>query len=192
MKYSKEWLREDELQKMMSLPDLDEKYEIWMLLMYGPALRVSEAINVRVRDLDIQNRSIDIRGGKGYHETELRQARCDTLTLKRLKRFADAHKLKPNDFIMFSNKSKQVNRSHVYTVVNQIAHDAGIDKKIGCHTFRRSRAEHVLDRGIKLEIVSKFLRHRKLETTMKYLDVSVADVNREFDKIEDNMSLFIK
>ena len=45
-KYSKEWLLEEELKKMLSLPDLEEKYEIWLLIMYAPALRVSEVINV--------------------------------------------------------------------------------------------------------------------------------------------------
>lgn len=55
MGYSKEWLTEEELQKILRLPTLEEKYEIWILLLYTPALRVSEAINVRVRDLILEN-----------------------------------------------------------------------------------------------------------------------------------------
>lgn len=191
MKYSKNWLREDELQKMMSLEDLDEKYEIWMLLMYTPALRVTEAIKIRVRDLDLKGQCVEIYGGKGYDETEGRKAPCDIRILKRIKRFCDNHKLKPNDYVMFSNKSKQVNRSHVYAVVNRIAEQAAIDKQIGTHTFRRSRAEHLLDRGLPLTYVSKYLRHRNLSTTMAYLDVSVADIQREIEKIDDCVGMFV-
>jgi integrase/recombinase XerD len=41
-RYNKEWLRPDEVKKILALPDIDEKYEIWILLMYDPALRVSQ------------------------------------------------------------------------------------------------------------------------------------------------------
>lgn len=57
MSYSKEWLTEEEVKKLLELPNLDEKYEVWMLLLYTPALRVTEALNVRVRDLQVNHRS---------------------------------------------------------------------------------------------------------------------------------------
>lgn len=86
---------------------------------------------------------------------------------------------------MFSNKSKQVTCPHVYVVVNRIAERAGLDKKSGCNSFRRSRAEYLLDRNLPVTFVSKFLRQKRLETTMTYLDVSIVDINREMEKIED-------
>lgn len=76
---------------MLSLPDLEEKYEIWLLLMYSPALRVSEAINVRVRYLDLKEGCIDIYGGKGYDQTEMRKVWCDTQTLRSIKNYCDNH-----------------------------------------------------------------------------------------------------
>jgi integrase/recombinase XerD len=85
---------------------------------------------------------------------------------------------------MFSDKSEKVHRSQVYRVVNQLCERAGIDKTIGTHTFRRSRAEHLLDNGLPLTFVSKYLRHKNLSTTMAYLDVTVADIQRELGKIE--------
>jgi integrase/recombinase XerD len=191
MKYSKEWLREDQIQKMLSVPTLSEKVEIWMLLLYTPALRISEAINVRVKDLDLKGACIEIYGGKGYDDTEMRKVPCDIRVLRRIKLYCDHHNLKPNDYVMFSNKGKQVSRSHVYVVVNQIAKEAGIGKTIGTHTFRRSRAEHLLDRGLPITFVSKYLRHKNLSTTMSYLDVSVADIQREMEKIDDCIGSFV-
>jgi integrase/recombinase XerD len=58
--YSKEWLKVPELQKILSLHNLSEKYECWVNLLYFPALRVSEAINVRVRDIDFDNNCVEI------------------------------------------------------------------------------------------------------------------------------------
>jgi integrase/recombinase XerD len=191
MKYNKQWIREEELELMLNKADISEKYEIWILLMYTPALRVSEAINVKVRDLDLKNECIDVWGGKGRDDTELQKVVCNIKILKRIKRFCEHTNLRPNDYIMFSQKSKQVHRSQVYRVLNDICRDVGIDKTIGTHTMRRSRAEHLLDRGLPITFVSKYLRHKNLSTTMKYLDVSVADIQREMERIEDNIGNLI-
>lgn len=153
--YSKEWLKVHELNQILSMPDIDEKHEIWMLMMYVPALRVSEAINVRVRDIDTQGKCIEIWNAKGVNNNDLRKAPVTSDFLKRIMRYCQHCKLKDNDYIMFSNKSKQVSRSHVYVIVNDLCTKAGIDKKIGTHTFRRSRAQHLLDNGVPLISVSR-------------------------------------
>ncbi|ADI73259.1 integrase family protein [Methanohalobium evestigatum Z-7303] len=187
MKYSKEWLRENELKKILNNTTISEKYEIWILLMYTPALRVSEALNVRVRDLDFENECIEIYGGKGKDDTEMQKAPCNISVLKRLKRYAEHSDLRPKEYIMFSQKKKKASRFHVYNVLNKLCSQAGIDKKIGTHTLRRSRAEHLLDRGLSLTYVSRFLRHKNLATTMAYLDVSTTDIQREMSKIDDSV-----
>lgn len=71
MKYAKQWLSPGEIKRILNLPDLPEKYEIWILLMYVPALRVSEAINVRVRDLNFTDACVDVWGGKGRDHTQM-------------------------------------------------------------------------------------------------------------------------
>lgn len=185
MMYSKEWLKESELKAILEFQDISEKYDTWIMLMYYPALRISEAINVRVKDLNFDNRCIDVWGGKGKDITELQKAPCKVQVLKRIKRYCDHNDLRPNDYIMFSQKGEQVTRSWVYRVVNNLCDKAGIDKRIGTHTFRRSRAEHLLDRGLELAYVSKYLRHKNLSTTMRYLDLSIEDVNRRLDAIND-------
>jgi len=190
-KYSKQWLRVEELEKMFSYSDLSEKYEIWMYLLYTPALRVSEAINVRVRDLDEKHECIEIWGGKGRDISEMQKTHCDAKVIKRIQRYCEHNNLRPNDYIMFSQKSKQVDRSQVYRVLNDICHAVGIEKKIGTHTMRRSRAEHLLDNGLPLTYVSKYLRHKNLSTTMKYLDISLVDIQKELGKINDTINIII-
>ena len=153
--------------------------------MYTPALRVSEAIHVRVRDLNFDELCVDVWGGKGRDITQLQRAPCDVGVLNKVKRYCEHQNLRPNDYIMFSQKTPQTCRSNVYIQVNRICKLAGIDKKIGTHTFRRSRAEHLLDRGLALTFVSRYLRHRDISTTMHYLDISISDIQRELEKIND-------
>lgn len=185
MGYSKEWLSEEEFRRLIEVPDLDEKYEIWLLLLYTPALRVSEAINVRVRDLILEKKEINVIGGKKRKRNDIEPVPCNLKVLRQIRRYCDRNDLKPSDYLMFSNKSKQVNRSWVYRKLNELCKEAGIDKKIGTHTMRRSRATHLLNKGITLARVSKYLRHKNLATTMAYLKISTADIQRELEAVGD-------
>jgi len=187
MGYSKEWLTEQELKRLLELPSLDKniKYEMWIKLLYVPALRVSEALNVRVRDLNLEKREINVVGGKKRKDNDNEPVPCNYQILRQLKRYADDNDLKPSDYIMFSNKDKKAHRSWVYLKLNNLCKEAGIDKKIGTHTMRRSRATHLLNKGIRLEKVSKYLRHQHLGTTMDYLKITTADIQREIDMLGD-------
>lgn len=185
MGYSKEWLTEDEIKKMLDLPNLEEKYEIWILLLYTPALRVSEALNIRVRDLILEKKEINVIGGKKRKDNDIEPVPCNLQILRQIKRYAERCDLKPSDFIMFSNKGKKADRSWVYKKLNDLCHEAGIDKKIGTHTMRRSRATHLLNKGIHIDKVSKYLRHQNLATTMAYLKITTADIQKELDAMGD-------
>lgn len=185
MGYSKEWLTEDEVKKLLDLPNLEEKYEVWILLLYTPALRVTEALNVRVRDLIPEKKEINVIGGKKRKDNDIEPVPCNLQVLRQIRRYADRCDLKPSDYIMFSNKGKKADRSWVYKKLNDLCQEAGIDKKIGTHTMRRSRATHLLNRGITLAKVSKYLRHKNLATTMAYLKITTADIQKELDELGD-------
>lgn len=187
MKYSKTWLTPKELKHIFNMYGLAEIYDIWISLLYYPALRVSEALNVKVLDLNFGDRCINVWGGKGRNIGTMQKAPCDIEILKKIKRYCDHADLKPSDYIMFSRVSPQTTRQNVYLTVGNVARKAGIDKKIGTHTFRRSRAEHLLDAGVQLERVSKILRHKNLNTTMLYLDISINDLNAAIDAVDDPM-----
>lgn len=186
-KYAKEFLTFEEIQQLLSVPDLSERDEIIILLLYAPALRVSEMLNLRVADLDIKNETVTIRGGKGYDVTELDVVPCDVKILRKVLRYAEHEKLKSKDFVIQSNMGKSMHRSQVYRVLNNIAAKAEINKTIGTHTFRRSRATNLLNAGIDLADVSRYLRHQNLATTMNYLRLSVGDLQRKLKSINDNV-----
>ena len=185
MRYSKEWLTEEEVKRLLEIPSLNEKYEIWILLLYTPALRVSEALNVRVRDLNLEKKEINVIGGKKRASNDIEPVPCNLQVLRQIKRYCERNDLKPSDYVMFSNKGKKASRSWVYTKLNELCQLAGIDKKIGTHSMRRSRATHLLNKGVRLEKVSKYLRHKNLATTMEYLRISTADIQKELEEFGD-------
>lgn len=158
---------------------------MWIMLLYTPALRVTEAINTRVRDLNMEMGEVNIVGGKKRKSNDIEPVPCNIQVIRQIKRYCDRNDLKPSDYIMFSNKGKQVNRSWVYRKLNELCKEAGIDKQVGTHTLRRSRATHLLNKGITLEQVSKWLRHKSYATTSLYLKISTADLQRRLEAVGD-------
>lgn len=67
-------------------------------------------------------------------------------------------------------------------ITKECAQKAGLNKEITTHSFRRSRASHLLDKGIELIKVSKFLRHKSILTTMLYLKISKKNL---YDKMTE-------
>jgi integrase/recombinase XerD len=192
MNYSKEWLTEKEIKQLLELPNLSEKNETWILLLYTPALRVSEALNVRVKDLNLEKMEINVVGGKKRAQDDIDPVPCNLQVLRQIKRYAERNDLKPSDYIMFSNQGIQARREWVYRALNKLCKEAGFDKKVGTHTMRRSRATHLLNRGIPLEQVSKYLRHKNLSTTMEYLKITTADIQRKIEELGDPINEILK
>jgi integrase/recombinase XerD len=78
-----------------------------------------------------------------------------------------------------------MNTSAVYYMVNRVVKRCGINKKIGTHTFRRSRATHLLNMGVVIDDVKDLLRHKNIQTTTVYKKMATDKLKERIDKAED-------
>lgn len=150
-----------------------QAYRTYFTLIYNCGLRLSEALNLRVTDIDKKLMQIFIRAGKGKKD---RYVPLPASTLKLLKEFWLTHR---NETWLFPATKKQKDRSGtmsrdaVQVAFYRIVRETKIKKSpISIHTLRHCYATHLLDAGININVIQKFLGHASLATTSRYLHLT--------------------
>jgi integrase/recombinase XerD len=136
--------------------------------LYSAGLRVSEAINLKVSDLDRARKVIHVRGGKGHKDRQVmlsEQLREVLAAYWRWKR--------PTEWLFpGENPGRPIARKSVFEACKKAAQRAGIAKSVHPHSLRHAFATHLLDDGVSLVVIQALLGHTNLKTTARYLHVS--------------------
>jgi integron integrase len=177
-------------------------------ILYGSGLRISEAVNLRVKDIDLENGGLFVMEGKGYKSRRTLLPNSLVEPLKRQIEFVknqfkadkaigmagvfmpDALNKKlpnaqyelawqylfPADHYSVDPRSGVERRHHfgaqqVQRSIKVATHDAGVHKRVTCHTFRHSFATELLRQGTDLRTIQELLGHTSIETTQIYTHV---------------------
>ena len=144
----------------------NEKHRLMIELMYGAGLRVSELINLKVENLELEKGFGFVRAGKGKKDRLFIIA--DKLKDK-IKNLVEGEKLEINSYLFSSNRKKRYDVWSLQQIIKKAAKKAKISKKISCHTLRHSFATHLIENGQSVVEVQSLLGHKSPETTFTYL-----------------------
>lgn len=145
-------------------------------LFYGCGVRKNEGVHVEIKDLDFKQNLLYVRKGKNYKERfvpipagvkkdfihYLNYARPQLLRGKKHEGFIIGWTGSP------LQGNGMMNRIHILAAI------AGINQSVGLHKLRHSIATHLLQSGMKLEQIARFLGHSSLESTTIYTRVEQA------------------
>ena len=187
--YSKEWFSKTEINKLFHAPEISSKALLLMKTCYGGALRISEALNSKKEDYRNEDYVYLLLR---VQKTDKENWEAQPIPLELygdIDRFSKDNKIKSQDYVFQSNRAPKLSYPMAYKLIKKGAKLVGIDKEITTHSFRRSRATHLLDDGLPLNKVSGFLRHKSIETTLKYLKLSKKRLFDDVNKI-DKKNLF--
>ncbi|RAR70639.1 site-specific tyrosine recombinase/integron integrase [Flavobacterium aciduliphilum] len=143
------------------------KHKALLALIYSSGLRISEAINLKLTDIDSQRMLIHIKNAKGKKD---RYTLLSTKVLVLLKEYYAVYK--PKLFLFEGQFGEQYSSRSAQAVLQQSAKKAGITKQISLHTLRHSFATHLLESGTDLRYIQDLLGHSSPKTTMIYTHVS--------------------
>lgn len=141
-------------------------------LLYASGMRVSEIVNLRIEDLNLDVGFIRCVG-KGQKERVVPIGKKAIFALNRYLEKVKPKLSKENSgsFIFLSRLGKKLSRQSVWKMVKHYAKRAKIKKVIKPHTLRHSFATHLLERGADLRSVQEMLGHSDISTTQIYTHV---------------------
>lgn len=133
-------------------------------------LRVSEVVGLRRQDVDLENRKISVRNGKGGKDRIIPMSNVLAELLKEyLQTLLEGAKAKIFDLTI----------KGVEDIVSACAGRAKIRKRVTPHKLRHSFATHLLENGTDIRYIQKLLGHSNLNTTQIYAQVT----DKALDKI---------
>ena len=155
------------------------KSKLIISLLYSSGLRVSEAINIMVRDIDLHEKVGYVRQGKGKKD------RIFILSDKLVLELEDYIKNKSQDSYLFPGKKGKMTSRNIQKMIKKAATRAGINKKVSPHTLRHSYGTHLLENGIDIRKIQILLGHSQLSTTQLYTQVSTEELKKIKSPFDD-------
>ena len=174
-------LHKEEIASMIRLTE-NIKHKNLIVLIYSCGLRKSEAINLKLTDIDSKRMLVKIRGSKGKKD---RYVQLADGTLKVLRKYYKEHN--PLKWLFTGQKGGQYSAESIENVVKQAAQRAGIKKNVFPHMLRHSFATHHLEQGTDLRYIQEWLGHHSSKTTERYTHVSQTDFRRFRNPLDDIM-----
>lgn len=159
-------LSKEEIKKFLSCVD-NVKYKLIFGIMYSSGLRISEATQLKVKDLDFSNSVLWIRHGKGAKD---RQTILPKIIIPVMKKYTSGKS--GNDFVFESDRGGWLTERSLQKMFHQAMKKSGIKKPVTCHSLRHSFATHLLENGTDIRYIQELLGHKRLETTQVYTKVT--------------------
>lgn len=208
-------LQQMKLQNVKSLPEVitrqqvlkivqaanTQRMAVYFWTVYSLGLRMQEGLNLQVGDIDSARGMVHVHRGKGAKD---RYIPLPTSTLQSLRQYWVTHRhprwLFPADGrdhqLLDKKKAREVTTpmspTAVQGAIKKITKQIDFGKKVSLHTLRHSYATHLLEAGVSLKAIQKYLGHSSLQTTMIYLhltDSAELDSRRVIEQMFPSPSL---
>ena len=161
-----------EIEKLFSVIS-NIKHKLILKMYYSSGLRLSEATQLRRKDLDFTENIVWIRDGKGGKDRM--SILSNSLSLE-LQDYCQ-HKTK-DDFIFTNKKGDPIGERVIQYAMQHAKERAQIDKDVHIHTLRHSFATHLLENGVDIRKIQELLGHSDLSTTQIYTNISNAELKK--------------
>lgn len=180
------YVREDDIDKMFLVPNtrtwIGERNLLIIRMLYATGVRISELVNIKINDININDRTIKIlgKGSKerivvfGYNTKDILEE-----YLNRGRREVDYH----NSNYLFLNKDgNRLSTRYIRKILDDIIYKASIEMHVSPHMLRHTFATGMLNNGADLVSVKDLLGHESLNTTSIYTHVSDDKIREIYNK----------
>jgi len=182
------FLNRQEVEAILATTDdtwTGQRDHLLFLLLYNTGARISEVLALKVSDVALPERHIDLLG-KGRKQ---RRVPLWPQTQKRLRRWLKANRLAPESPLLPNRFGQRLTRAgaayQLQQLVNRAARQMPSLKKrrISPHSFRHSTAMALLEADVPTEVIALYLGHESPQTTHLYVEASLAMKKQALAKV---------
>ncbi|HLP04714.1 MAG TPA: site-specific tyrosine recombinase/integron integrase [Paludibacter sp.] len=165
-KYLPEVLSEEEVVQLLNATD-NLKHKAVLMTIYSAGLRISEVLNLRIKDIDSQRMQIRVEQAKGKKD---RYTLLGEKTLEVLRKYVSEYK--PREWLFEGMHGENYSKKAVQKFLKTAVEKVGIKKRVTIHTLRHSFATHLLEAGTDLRYIQSLLGHSSGKTTEIYTHIT--------------------
>jgi site-specific recombinase XerD len=163
----------------------NKKHQLMLLIGYGAGLRVSEIASLEWKDILFQEHKIHLKNAKGQKD---RMVMLPISIIQSLKQYKNNEK---SSKYVFEGQyaGEHISTKTIQQVMKNALIKSEINKKAAVHTLRHTFATHLLESGVDISYIQKFLGHSNIKTTLIYTHLTneaVAKIESPLDKIVRN------
>ncbi|NNE97979.1 MAG: site-specific tyrosine recombinase XerD [Pyrinomonadaceae bacterium] len=189
--YLPKFMNEDEVERLLSQPDVTQEIGLRdraiLEMMYASGLRVSEAANLRIGDIDIDAGILTCKGkGNKERKVPLGKSAVEWLKAHLAKRRKREHTEMRNLFVTSANQP--ISRQTIFKFIKEYAKNAELHD-VSPHTLRHSFATHLLQRGADSRSVQAMLGHVDISTTQIYTHITDQHLRKTYEKFHPRAGL---
>ena len=140
-----------------------------MELLYATGIRVSELVNIKIIDVDVQNRQVVVTGKGDKSRIVFFNEICQNILKKYLDESAT---LRKDNYLIINNNGRKITTRGISLIIDKVIEETSIIKHIHPHTLRHTFATHLLNNGCDLLTVQELLGHASISTTGIYTHVT--------------------
>ena len=199
-----DYLRVEEVLKLPTVLSLEETHQLlesirlpchhaFFWTVYAMGLRMQEALHLQVTDIDAQRMLVHIHRGKGHKD---RLVPLSPKPLNLMRQYWSTHRnpmwifpREGRDHKQAATADKPMSETTPQNVIKRAVRELGWDNRgISTHTLRHCYATHLLESGVNLRLIQKYLGHASLQTTTMYLHMTTFGEEAAIDKIRGLMA----
>ncbi len=161
--------------------DLGVRNKMILELLFATGLRVSELVDVKIKDIDFKNREIKTRGKGNKMRIVYFNKKCQEVMSKYVLE-SRQHLLngKQSKYLLLNHLGNNLTRRGVADILEKLIKKSSIKHKISPHTLRHTFATLLLNEGMDIREVQELLGHARLSTTSIYTHISNEELRRVY------------
>lgn len=167
-----DYLSLEEIRKLFnstqSRPEFMYRDQAVLGCLYHLGLRVCEASNLLLEDVDMENNLVFIQKSKTGYQRQVPISATLKIIFQNYLEHRDLLLIYPNDYFLLGLKGKLTSKGSISQILKRLKTIAQIKKRVHPHLLRHTIATHLYQNGMPLEKVSQFLGHKNIGSTERY------------------------